>query len=100
MVGVVLAACRLMDRNRPILLSEQRTFVGQLLRAYHSRATVSLVPAAILGVIAMATATGSELLLADAPRLSLMVVSYVAYFAIFAALALAVSAKAPSSNPL
>ena len=57
-----------------------------------------LVPAAILGVVAMAMATGGELLLADAPRLALMVLSYVLYFAVFAGIALAVSAKAPSSR--
>jgi ABC-2 type transport system permease protein len=57
-----------------------------------------LVPAAAIGVLAMVMATENRIVAADVPRLSLMILAYVLYFAVFASIALAVSAKAPSSR--
>ncbi|HEY7698169.1 MAG TPA: DUF3526 domain-containing protein [Vicinamibacteria bacterium] len=57
-----------------------------------------LVPAAVIGVAAMTKSSESALVAADAPRLALMVLAYVMYFGVFAGIALAVSAKAPSSR--
>ncbi len=57
-----------------------------------------LVPAALLGVIALALTGSSELVAADAPRLAMMALAYVVYFAVFVGASLAVSAKAPSSR--
>jgi ABC-2 type transport system permease protein len=57
-----------------------------------------LVPAAVVGVLAMTGSSAGRLVGADAPRLALMVLVYVLYFAVFAGLALAVSAKSPSSR--
>jgi ABC-2 type transport system permease protein len=57
-----------------------------------------LVPAAVIGVAAMVIATENRVVAADAPRLGLMALAYVLYFTVFAGIALAVSAKAPSSR--
>jgi ABC-2 type transport system permease protein len=59
---------------------------------------IVLVPGAVLGVLAMVTATETTIVAADTPRLGLMVLVYVFYFTVFAGTALAVSAKAPSSR--
>lgn len=57
-----------------------------------------LVPATILGVIAMALNAGTESLWLSLPRAAVMTAGYLAYFAIFIGLALIVSARAPSSR--
>jgi ABC-2 type transport system permease protein len=59
---------------------------------------VVLVPAAAVGVLAMVLSSNATVVSADAPRLGLMVLAYVLYFAVFAGVSLAVSAKAPSSR--
>ncbi len=55
-----------------------------------------LVPAAGLGTLALALAGDAALELRDLPRLALLVLVYLGYFAIFGALALLVSARAAS----
>jgi len=57
-----------------------------------------LVPATIIGVIAMALYAGAGSLLMSAPRMLAMMAGYVVYFAVFICLALAVSARARSSR--
>jgi ABC-2 type transport system permease protein len=59
---------------------------------------VLLVPATILGVIAMALNAGTESLRLSLSRMAVMTAGYLAYFAIFIGLALIVSARASSSR--
>lgn len=59
---------------------------------------VLLVPATILGVIALALASDNGLLGASASRLAWMFVSYLLYFGVFVGVSLAVSAKAKSAQ--
>ena len=57
-----------------------------------------LVPAAIVGVVAMALYAGPDAALWSLPRLLLMVVLYLLYFGLFIGLALIVSAQASSAR--
>jgi len=57
-----------------------------------------LVPATIIGVIAMALNAGAQSLWLSLPRLSVMAAAYLAYFAIFVGLSLIVSARASSAR--
>jgi ABC-2 type transport system permease protein len=59
---------------------------------------VLLVPAAAVGVTAMALFAGAGSVWLSLPRMTVMAAGYVAYFAVFVCLALAVSAKAASSR--
>jgi ABC-2 type transport system permease protein len=57
-----------------------------------------LVPAAAIGVAAMALNSGGLSMAMDLPRLGVMVAVYLAYFAVFIGIALMVSALAPSAR--
>ena len=57
-----------------------------------------LVPATAVGVVALALGAEEGSLLASAPRLLLMGMSYLLYFGVFVGVSLAVSALAPSSR--
>jgi ABC-2 type transport system permease protein len=57
-----------------------------------------LVPAAALGVAALALTADGGALAGDVPRMALMTLTYLAYFAVFVAVTLAVSARAPSAR--
>lgn len=57
-----------------------------------------LGPATVLGVLAIVLNRGSGALLASGPRLVWMVAAYLAYFAVWLGLTLAVSARASSSR--
>jgi ABC-2 type transport system permease protein len=57
-----------------------------------------LVPSAILGVLALALASDDGAMTASAGRLVLMVAAYLAYFAVFVCISLAVSARARSAR--
>jgi ABC-2 type transport system permease protein len=57
-----------------------------------------LVPAAVVGVVALATLTGAGSLMAEAPRIAVMAVGYLLYYGAFIGLALAVSAWAGSAR--
>lgn len=57
-----------------------------------------LVPATLVGVLAIALDRGSGALLASGPRLALMAAAYLLYFAVWLAISLAVSARASSSR--
>jgi ABC-2 type transport system permease protein len=59
---------------------------------------ILLVPAAIIGVAAIALSTENGILADDLPRTALMVGAYLLYFAVFIGLSLAVSARASSSR--
>ncbi len=59
---------------------------------------VLLVPAAILGVVAMALYAGPDALVWSLPRMGAMVLLYVVYFGVMVFIGLAVSAWAPSSR--
>jgi ABC-2 type transport system permease protein len=59
---------------------------------------VLLIPAAAIGVAAMALHSGAQSITMDLPRLAVMIAVYVIYFAVFIGLALIVSALAPSSR--
>jgi ABC-2 type transport system permease protein len=59
---------------------------------------VLVVPAALLGVAALALNSESGLLGSSAPRLALMFASYLLYFALFVGLSLAVSARVRSAQ--
>jgi ABC-2 type transport system permease protein len=57
-----------------------------------------IVPATVVGVIAMALTSENGSLTAGAPRMTLMFASYILYFISFIGLSLAVSARAKSSQ--
>jgi ABC-2 type transport system permease protein len=57
-----------------------------------------LIPATIIGVIAMALNAGAQSLWLSVPRLAVMAASYLAYFTIFIGLTLIVSARAASAR--
>jgi ABC-2 type transport system permease protein len=57
-----------------------------------------LVPAVVIGVIALTLTSSTGLLAADLSRSALMMAAYGLYFLLFLALSLFVSAKAPSSR--
>lgn len=57
-----------------------------------------LIPATLIGVIAMALNAGAQSLWMSLPRLLVMAAGYLAYFAIFIGLALIVSARAASAR--
>jgi ABC-2 type transport system permease protein len=57
-----------------------------------------LIPATVLGVVAMALNAGAASLWLSLPRLAVMSACYLAYFAIFIGLALIVSARASSAR--
>lgn len=57
-----------------------------------------LIPATIIGVIAMALNAGAQSLWLSLPRLSVMAAAYLAYFAIFIGISLIVSARAASAR--
>jgi ABC-2 type transport system permease protein len=57
-----------------------------------------LIPAAAVGVVAMALHSGAQSITMDLPRLAVMIAVYVVYFAVFISIALIVSALAPSSR--
>ena len=57
-----------------------------------------LVPAAIIGVLALTLATSSGTMATTTPRMLLLAGAYLLYFGIFVAISLAVSARAPSSR--
>jgi len=57
-----------------------------------------IVPATVIGVIALTLTSENGSLAASAPRMSLMFTSYLLYFASFVGLSLAVSARAKSSQ--
>lgn len=57
-----------------------------------------LVPAVVIGVLALTLASGTEVLLASLPRFLLLCVSYLLYFGAFIGVALAVSAFARSTR--
>lgn len=57
-----------------------------------------LVPAAIVGVLALALSGETAVFTASLPRVALLVLVYLAYFAVFLAISLTVSALAPSSR--
>ncbi len=78
-------------------ISPGRLALGKALGVSGALAIV-LVPAAVLGVVALTLATPGAEVAADAPRLAMMVGAYLLYFGVFVALSLAVSAKAPSSR--
>jgi len=59
---------------------------------------VLLVPATIIGVIALALTADQQLLLRSLPRLTGMLLSYLAYFGVFIGISLAVSARARTSS--
>lgn len=60
--------------------------------------SVLIVPATIIGIVALALTAENDRLGANAPRMALMFASYLLYFGVFIGLALAVSAKAKSSQ--
>ncbi len=57
-----------------------------------------LVPATLVGILAIALNRGSAALLASGSRLALMATAYLLYFAVWLAISLAVSARASSSR--
>lgn len=57
-----------------------------------------LVPATLLGVVALTLASGAGEVAASVPRILVLAAGYLAYFGIFLAVSLAVSARAPSSR--
>jgi len=57
-----------------------------------------LMPATVLGVLALAMASGSDLLLSSMPRFALLCLTYLLYFGAFIGIALAVSAWANSTR--
>jgi ABC-2 type transport system permease protein len=57
-----------------------------------------LIPAAVLGVIALSLTSENGSLWAAWPRLTLLILVYLLYFAVFIGVSLGVSAKAPSSR--
>lgn len=57
-----------------------------------------LVPAAVIGVVALTAASGQADMIASIPRMAWMTLSYLLYFAAFVGVSLAVSACAPSSR--
>src|SRR5690606_37102683 len=59
---------------------------------------VVLLPAAVIGSLALVMTAADAVLAADLPRTVLMAISYLAYFAIFLAVSLAVSAWSSSSR--
>jgi ABC-2 type transport system permease protein len=59
---------------------------------------VLLIPATIIGVIALALTSENGAISASLPRMLIMGASYLVYFGIFVAVSLAVSAKAPSAR--
>ncbi len=59
---------------------------------------VLLVPATVIGLGALALASGPESLAMSTPRLGLLALSYLGYYTLFIAVALAVSAWAKSSR--
>ncbi len=59
---------------------------------------VLLVPCAVLGALALSLASSEGALGLEGGRIALMTLSYLAYFAIFVAVSLAVSARASSSR--
>lgn len=59
---------------------------------------VPLIPAALLGAVALGLASGPAEFLAETPRMVMMAVGYLLYFGVFLGLSLAVSALAGSSR--
>jgi ABC-2 type transport system permease protein len=59
---------------------------------------VLLIPAAAVGVAAMALHSGSLSMVLDLPRLAVMIAVYMVYFVVFIGVSLTVSAQAPSSR--
>ncbi|MBC7896713.1 MAG: DUF3526 domain-containing protein [Cytophagaceae bacterium] len=59
---------------------------------------VLLVPATILGVMALALAASEGAFAVEMPRIGLMALTYLAYFVVFIAVSLVVSARARSSR--
>ena len=57
-----------------------------------------LVPAAVMGAVALTAASGQADMIASIPRMAWMTLSYLFYFAAFVGVSLAVSAWAPSSR--
>jgi ABC-2 type transport system permease protein len=57
-----------------------------------------IIPATVVGVIALALTSENGSLAADAPRMALMFASYLLYFIAFIGLSLAISARAKSSQ--
>jgi len=57
-----------------------------------------IVPAAIVGAIALALGAGSEVLASDAPRVALLGLAYLSYFALITGVVLTVSASAPNAR--
>lgn len=57
-----------------------------------------LVPAALIGAVALTAASGQAGMIASIPRMAWMALSYLLYFAAFVGVSLAVSAWAPSSR--
>jgi ABC-2 type transport system permease protein len=57
-----------------------------------------IVPASIIGVGALALTSENGLMAASASRMAVMFASYLLYFAVFVAVSLAISARAPSSR--
>jgi ABC-2 type transport system permease protein len=83
---------------RPLLslgVSRRSLASGKALGAAAPLALV-LIPAAVLGVLAMAVAAPPETAAWSAPRIGLLVLVYVAYFAVFLGVSLLVSALARS----
>jgi ABC-2 type transport system permease protein len=78
-------------------VSRRQLAAGKALGIAGALAAV-LLPATVVGVAALALISTTGLLAVDVSRASLMVAAYVAYFAVFIAVSLAVSAWAPSSR--
>lgn len=57
-----------------------------------------LVPAALVGVLALSLATANDVILESAPRFLLMCLSYLFYFGAFVGVSLAVSAFSPTTR--
>lgn len=57
-----------------------------------------LVPAAVVGSVALGLAASEGTFMASLPRLGVMTLAYLAYFALFVGISLAVSARASSSR--
>ena len=57
-----------------------------------------LVPASVIGAVALTAASGQADIIASIPRMAWMTLSYLLYFAAFVGVSLAVSAWAPSSR--
>lgn len=77
---------------------DQRTLaLGKAMGVWTGLALL-LVPTAMIGVAAIALASGVEAVGASVPRMLGMLTGYLLYYAAFVGLVLAVSAKAPSSR--